>query len=45
MKPQQEERQAIPAGRDGWGGPARERVAWRYPLEAAKQERRNLRTP
>ena len=28
MNPQQEERQAIPAGRDGWGGPERERVAW-----------------
>ena len=24
MNPQQEERQAIPAGRDGWGGPERE---------------------
>ena len=30
MNPQQEERQAkIPAGRDGWGGPDRERVAWK----------------
>ena len=28
MNPQQEQRQAIPAGRDGWGGPERERVAW-----------------
>ena len=29
MNPQQQERQAkIPAGRDGWGGPDRERVAW-----------------
>ena len=29
MSPQQQERQAkIPAGRDGWGGPDRERVAW-----------------
>ena len=29
MNPQQQERQAkIPAGRDGWGGPERERVAW-----------------
>ena len=27
MNPQQE-REAIPAGRDGWGGPDRERVAW-----------------
>ena len=26
MNPQQEEREAIPAGRDGWGGPERERV-------------------
>ena len=30
MSPQQQERQAkIPAGRDGWGGPDRERVAWK----------------
>ena len=29
MNPQQQERQAIPAGRDGWGGPERERVAWK----------------
>ena len=29
MNPQQQERQAIPAGRDGWGGPDRERVAWK----------------
>ena len=29
MNPQQEQRQAIPAGRDGWGGPERERVAWK----------------
>ena len=30
MSPQQQERQAkIPAGRDGWGGPERERVAWK----------------
>ena len=29
MNPQREERQAIPAGRDGWGGPDRERVAWK----------------
>ena len=28
MSPQREQRQAIPAGRDGWGGPERERVAW-----------------
>ena len=28
MNPQQQEREAIPAGRDGWGGPERERVAW-----------------
>ena len=27
MNPQQE-REAIPTGRDGWGGPERERVAW-----------------
>ena len=28
MNPQREQREAIPAGRDGWGGPERERVAW-----------------
>ena len=28
MNPQREHREAIPAGRDGWGGPERERVAW-----------------
>ena len=28
MSPQREQREAIPAGRDGWGGPERERVAW-----------------
>ena len=28
MNAQQEQREAIPAGRDGWGGPDRERVAW-----------------
>ena len=28
ISPQREQRQAIPAGRDGWGGPDRERVAW-----------------
>ena len=29
MNPQREQREAIPAGRDGWGGPDRERVAWK----------------
>ena len=28
MNAPQEQREAIPAGRDGWGGPERERVAW-----------------
>ena len=28
MNPQREQREAIPAGWDGWGGPERERVAW-----------------
>ena len=28
MSPQREQQEAIPAGRDGWGGPERERVAW-----------------
>ena len=28
MNPQREQREAILAGRDGWGGPERERVAW-----------------
>ena len=28
MSPQREQREAIPAGRDGWGGLERERVAW-----------------
>ena len=33
MNPQQEKREAIPAGRDGWGGPERERVAWQRAVE------------
>ena len=28
MNPPQERREVIPSGRDGWGGPERERVAW-----------------
>ena len=45
MNPQQEEREAIPAGRDGWGGPERERVAWQRAEERThwarfEQERR-----
>ena len=45
LNPQQEERQAIPAGRDGWGGPERERVAWQRAEERThwarfEQERR-----
>ena len=44
MNPQQE-REAIPAGRDGWGGPERERVAWQRAEERThwarfEQERR-----
>ena len=38
MNPQQEERQAIPAGRDGWGGPERERVAWQRAEERGEWE-------
>ena len=39
MNPQREERQAIPAGRDGWGGPERERVAWQRAEERTQWER------
>ena len=39
MNPQQEEREAIPAGRDGWGGPERERVAWQRAEERTHWER------
>ena len=39
MSPQQEEREAIPAGRDGWGGPERERVAWQRAEETECQGR------
>ena len=38
MNPQQEEREAIPAGRDGWGGPERERVAWQRAEEREEWE-------
>ena len=38
MNPQQEEREAIPAGRDGWGGPDRERVAWQRAEERGEWE-------
>ena len=39
MNPQQQERQAkIPAGRDGWGGPDRERVAWQRAEERGEWE-------
>ena len=38
MSPQREQREAIPAGRDGWGGPERERVAWRRAEERAHWE-------
>ena len=38
MSPQREEREAIPAGRDGWGGPERERVAWQRAEERAHWE-------
>ena len=37
MSPQREEREAIPAGRDGWGGP--ERVAWQRAEERTQWER------
>ena len=33
-----EEREAIPAGRDGWGGPERERVAWQRAEERGDWE-------
>ena len=36
--PQREQREAIPAGRDGWGGPERERVAWQRAEERAHWE-------
>ena len=36
MSPQREQRQAIPAGRDGWGGP--ERVAWQRAEERGEWE-------
>ena len=38
MNPQQEQREAIPAGRDGWGGPERERVAWQRAEERTHWE-------
>ena len=38
MSPQREQREAIPAGRDGWGGPERERVAWQRAEERAHWE-------
>ena len=47
MNAQQEQREAIPAGRDGWGGPERERVAWQRAEErthwARYQRRRSKR--
>ena len=36
--PQREPREAIPAGRDGWGGPERERVAWQRAEERGDWE-------
>ena len=38
MSPQREQREAIPAGRDGWDGPERERVAWQRAEECAHWE-------
>ena len=38
MNPQREHREAIPAGRDGWGGPERERVAWQRAEERTHWE-------
>ena len=38
MSPQREQRQAIPAGRYGWGGPERERVAWQRAEERGEWE-------
>ena len=38
MNPQREEREAIPAGRDGWGGPERERAAWQRAEERTHWE-------
>ena len=38
MSPQREQREAIPAGRDGWGGPERERVAWQRAEERGEWE-------
>ena len=38
MSPQREQREAIPAGRDGWGGPERERVAWQRAEERTHWE-------
>ena len=39
MSPQREQREAIPAGRDGWGGPERERVAWQRAEERGEWAR------
>ena len=38
MSPQREQREAIPAARDGWGGPERERVAWQRAEERGDWE-------
>ena len=38
MSPEREQREAIPAGRDGWGGPERERVAWQRAEERGEWE-------
>ena len=38
MSPQREQREAIPAGRDGLGGPERERVAWKRAEERGEWE-------
>ena len=38
MSPQREQREAIPAGRDGWDGPERERAAWQRAEERAHWE-------
>ena len=43
MSPQREQREVIPAGRDGWGGPERERVAWRRAEERAHWARHKQR--
>ena len=42
MSPQQEQREVIPAGRDGWGGSERERVAWQRAEERLRWERVSL---